>query len=422
MNVSIIGSGYVGSVTGAGLADLGNQVTLVDIDNEKVKKINSGASPIFEPGLPELIQKNKKRLKATTDFYSAVQNSDITFICVGTPSNEDGSIDLTFVESAADTIGLALKRKETFHTVVVKSTVFPGTVESLVKPVIKKASGKKYAQDFCVAFNPEFLREGSAIHDFTDPDRIIIGVENRQSEEILQQIYHHFTCPKLITDIKTAEMIKYASNAFLAVKISYANEIGNVCKVLNIDSAEVFKGVGLDKRINPSFFGTGIGFGGSCFPKDLKAFIASAKNLGLDTKILQSVVEVNEEQPLKVISLLKKHLPDLQGVHVGVLGLAFKPGTDDIRESRAIPIIESLLQQGVTIRAYDPKAMDNFRMQFPMITYCPSAEEVLDCDALLILTEWEEFKNVDYTGKLVIDGRRIENAKKNASVYEGVCW
>jgi UDPglucose 6-dehydrogenase len=217
-------------------------------------------------------------------------------------------------------------------------------------------------------------------------------------------------------------MIKYVSNAFLAVKISYANEIGNVCKVLNIDSAEVFKGVGLDKRINPSFFGTGIGFGGSCFPKDLKAFIASAKNLGLDTKILQSVVEVNEEQPLKVISLLKKHLPDLQGVRVGVLGLAFKPGTDDIRESRAIPIIESLLQQGVTIRAYDPKAMDNFRKQFPMITYCTSAEEVLDCDALLILTEWEEFKDVDYTGKLVIDGRRIENAKKNASVYEGVCW
>jgi len=420
MKISIVGSGYVGITTGVGFAELGNDVTFIDVDENKIKAINSAKPPIFEKGLEELMNKNRDKYKATNN-YESILDTDITFICVGTPSKDDGSIDLSFVESAAREIGKMLKRKDGFHTVVVKSTVVPGTTEEVVKPLIEKESGKRAFEDFGLAMNPEFLREGSAVDDFFNPDRIVIGVKDDKTREVLEMLYSPFNCPKLVTDIKTAEMIKYASNAFLATKISFANEIGNICKKLGIDAYEVFKGVGLDHRINPAFFRAGIGFGGSCFPKDVKALIAKARDVGEEPKLLKAVMDVNEGQPMRLIELLKKHIPNLRGKKVGVLGLAFKPDTDDIRESRAIPIVEELLKEQAEILAYDPKAMDNFKQLFPQIRYAETPNEVLNADAVLIVTEWKEFEQLDYKGKIVIDGRRVEKARE-AAIYEGVCW
>jgi UDPglucose 6-dehydrogenase len=243
-----------------------------------------------------------------------------------------------------------------------------------------------------------------------------------KSKALLEKLYASFDCPKIFPDIKTAEMIKYVSNASLAVKISFANEIGNMCKALGIDSYEVFKAVGMDRRINPSFFRSGIGFGGSCFPKDVRALIAKIEETGLNSKILKSAIEVNEEQPLRMVELLRKHLPIIRGAKIGVLGLAFKPDTEDIRESRAIVLIKKLIDDGADVIAYDPKAEDNFKALFPQISYAESPRDVLDADAVLIATEWKEFEELDYKGKLVIDGRRIERARREAAVYEGVCW
>lgn len=422
MKLSIVGSGYVGIVTGIGFAELGHEVVFVDVDEEKISLINSGKAPIYEKGLDKLMEKNKGEYFATTD-YDMINETEITFICVGTPSKEDGSVDLRYVESASKEIGKALKDKDDFHVVVVKSTVVPRTTEEVVKPIIEEESGKKAFYDFGLAMNPEFLREGNAIYDFFNPDRIVIGVNDEKTRSILGELYEPFTCPKLITDIKTAEMIKYASNAFLAIKISFANEIGNICKKLGIDAYKVFEGVGLDHRINPAFFRAGIGFGGSCFPKDVKALIKKAEELGEDPKILKAVMEVNEGQPLKMVELLKRHVPDLRGKTIGVLGLAFKPDTDDVRESRATPIIEALLEGGARVVVYDPKAMDNFAKLFSQIEYAKTAEDVIaESDALLIVTEWKDFENLDYTDKIVIDGRRIEKAMKEARIYEGVCW
>ncbi|ADC66499.1 nucleotide sugar dehydrogenase [Ferroglobus placidus DSM 10642] len=422
MKISIIGSGYVGLVTGVGFAELGHDVVFIDVDEQKVEMINSCKPPIFEKGLKELMEKNRGKFYATND-YASLKNTDITFICVGTPSRKDGSIDLKYVESASKEIGKVLRGKEEFHTVVVKSTVIPGTTEEVVKPIIGKESGKEAFRDFGLAMNPEFLREGNAVEDFFNPDRIVIGVKDERTKKILEKLYEPFNCPKLITDIKTAEMIKYASNAFLATKISFANEIGNICKKLGIDVYKVFEGVGLDHRINPSFFRAGIGFGGSCFPKDVKALIKKAEELGEDPKLLKAVIEVNERQPLKMIELLKKHIPNLEGKKIGLLGLAFKPDTDDVRESRAIPIVKALLEEGAEIIAYDPKAIENFRKFFPQIEYANSAEDVIaKSDAVLIVTEWRDFEELDYSGKIVIDGRRVEKAMREAKIYEGVCW
>lgn len=422
MKISIIGSGYVGLITGMGFAELGNEVIFIDIDEKMVEAINSATPPIFERGLKELMQKNIGRYRATCDYRSTI-DTDITFICVGTPSKEDGSIDLTYVEDAVAKIGEALKEKNDFHVVVVKSTVLPGTTEEVVKPIIEQESGKSAFKDFGLAMNPEFLREGNAIEDFFNPDRIVMGIKDEKTKRVLETLYSPFDCPKLVTDVKTAEMIKYVSNAFLATKISFANEIGNICKKLGIDAYEVFRGVGLDHRINPSFFRAGIGFGGSCFPKDVKALIAKAEKVGENPKLLKAVIEVNEEQHMKLIELLKKHIPDLRGKTVGVLGLAFKPDTDDVRGSKAIPIVKKLLKEGANVVAYDPKAMENFRQLFPDIKYASSGEYVVNnSDAVLIVTEWKDFENLDYTDKIVIDGRRIEKAVKEARIYEGVCW
>ena len=422
MNISIIGTGYVGLVTGVCFAKLGNKVICVDINEKKIEMINKGVPPIYEEGLEQVLVENKNRIEATRDYRYAIQNTDVTFICVGTPSEDDGSIDLKFVEEAAEEIGKQLRNKDGWHLVVVKSTVLPGTTGEVVLPLLERHSGKKAGVDFGVAMNPEFLREGIAVRDFLEPDRIVIGYYDDKSREVLRKLYSSFSCPIVETLLSAAEMIKYASNAFLATKISFINEIGNMCKKLGIDAYEVADGMGLDKRIGRAFLDSGIGWGGSCFPKDLDALISWAKRIGEESNIISSVVEVNKRQPLKMIDLLKKHVPELKGKTVGVLGLAFKPNTDDIRESRAIPVVKQLLKEKAVVKAFDPKAMENFKKMFPQIRYCSSAEETLDSDAVLILTKWEEFKKLDYTEKIVIDGRRLLEAKNTAKIYEGVCW
>ena len=422
MRICIIGCGYVGAVTGTCFAELGHEVTFVDIDESKIRAINSGRAPVFEKGLQEFIKRNIERLSATNALTNAIEVTDITFLCVGTPSNKDGSINLRYIRSASNDIGKALRKKKGFHIIVVKSTVLPRTTEEVIKPIIEKVSGKKAYKDFGLAVNPEFLREGNAIEDFLNPDHIIIGTNNNKTKKIVKELYSSFDCPVIIDEIKTVEMIKYANNAFLATKISFTNEIGNICKKLDIDSYNVFKGIGFDKRINPAFFRSGIGFGGSCLPKDVLALITKSKEMGERPKILNAVIEVNKDQPLKIIEYLKKHIQSLNGKTIGILGLAFKPGTDDIRESRAIPLIDMLIKERANIIVYDPMAMNNFRMLFPQIIYASSAKETLNSDAVLIVTEWEEFEHLEYKEKIVIDGRRVEKAKKDAAIYEGVCW
>jgi UDPglucose 6-dehydrogenase len=421
MRISIFGTGYVGAVTGICLADLGHDIIFTDIDEKKLDLIDQGISPVFEPGLQRILIRNKRKISTSKDAFTAILQTDISFICVGTPSNDDGSIDLQFIKKVSQTIGSAIANKNDPHIVVVKSTVTPGTIEEVILPIIMKESGKQVNSDFCIISNPEFLKEGDAVNDFFHPDRIIIGSDNSASTSLLEQIFLSLSCPKMITSIKTAEMIKYVNNAFLATKISFANEVGNICKKAGIDSYEVFKGVGMDSRINPRFFRTGIGFGGSCFPKDVRAMIAYSKKLGIEPLILEAVITTNEYQPARLVSLLKKHL-DIMGKKIGVLGLAFKPGTDDIRESRAIPIVRDLLTDGANVLAFDPAAMNNFKKLFPEIEYASAPDMVLEADAVLILTEWPEFENLNYTDKIVIDGRNIEKARNNARIYEGVCW
>ena len=421
-SISVIGCGYVGCVTGVCFADMGYRVILVDVDPRKVDSINEGRSPIYEPGLEDLIQKNRERIHATMDLRAAIRDTDITFVAVGTPSNADGSIDLTYVFRVCEEVGDILRGKEGFHIVIIKSTVFPGTTDDRVRHILEYTSGKKAGVEFGLGSNPEFLREGNAVHDFLSPDRIVIGADDPRTADTLRALYASVDSQVLVTSSRTAEMVKYASNAALATKISFANEIGNLCKTIGVDSRDVFLGVGMDSRVSPAFFKTGIGFGGSCFPKDVRALVAGARAHGEDLNILDAVLKTNEAQPLRLLSLLQKHLSTLEGRTIGVLGLAFKPDTDDIRESRALPVVTSLLSSGARVIAYDPAAMDNFKQVFPQIIYAPSASEVLEADAVLILTEWKEFEDLDYHGRIVIDGRRLEAPRRQAAIYEGVCW
>jgi UDPglucose 6-dehydrogenase len=422
MNISIIGTGYVGLVSGACFASIGHHVICVDVDQKKVDKINNAISPIYEKGLEKLLQKYKQNIEATTSYEKAVQNSDITFICVGTPSLDDGDIDLSYVDQATKAVASELKKKEGFHSVIVKSTVVPGTTEHHVVSLIEQVSGKIAGKDFGVGMNPEFLREGVAVDDFLHPDRVVNGYGDERTRNLLAELYKDFSCPIVETSVTVAEMIKYASNCFLAAKISFINEIGNFCKHLGIDTYDVADGMGLDKRIERSFLNAGIGWGGSCFPKDTKALRAWAEKEGISNEMINGTIKTNDNQPLQLIKILKKHMPDLSGKTVGVLGLAFKPDTDDIRDSRSIPLVDTLVKEGATVKAFDPKAMDNFKKLFSDISYCDSAKQVLDADAIIIATAWEEFEMLDFSGKLVIDGRRMLKIKESADTYEGVCW
>lgn len=423
----MIGTGYVGLVTAAGFAEKGHRVFCVDIVKEKVDLINAGKSPIYEEGLEPIIKKNiGKNLFATTDLRKAVLDSEITFICVGTPSRKDGSLDTSYVEKACEEVGGVLRDKRGYHIVVVKSTVLPGTVDEKVIPLIEKFSGKKAGRDFGVANNPEFLREGVAVEDFMKPDRIVIGAIDERSSKIVESLYAEFNRPIYKTDLKTAEMIKYASNAFLATKISFINEIGNICKEKKIDTYKVAEGMALDHRISSYFLRAGLGWGGSCFPKDVKALIAEAKNVGYEPKLLESVVEVNKKQPERLVSLAKHKIGGLQGKKVAVLGLAFKGETDDVRDSQAFPVIEKLLLEGAKVVAYDPKAEENAKAVLgDKVTYCDSVESALrDADLALILTEWKQFAEIDFSGmknKVVIDARNILK-KREGIDYEGLCW
>jgi UDPglucose 6-dehydrogenase len=421
MRISVVGTGYVGLTTAVGFASKGHHVTSLDIDQKKVESLQAGKCPIYEPGLSELLNQvmRERRFRAESDS-ACLSESDLIFICVGTPSKEDGSIDLTQLRRASEDIARNLGGE--YPIIVVKSTVVPGTTESVVIPTVERVSGRKAGRGFGVCVNPEFLREGKALEDFFHPDRVVIGQLTSREGDLLEGLYRDFGCPILRTNLRTAEMIKYASNAFLAARISLINEIGNLCKFLGIDTREVARGIGLDKRIGPHFLSSGIGFGGSCFPKDVKALIARGREMGYEMKILKAVLEVNENQPLRLIPLLEKHLGRLEGKRIGVLGLAFKPDTDDVREAPSLKIVSHLLKMGAKVRAYDPKAMENFKRYFPNLEYCTSAAEVLDSDAVLILTEWQEFEKLDYSGKIVVDGRGMEAARKTAKVYEGVCW
>ena len=421
MRLSIIGTGYVGLVTAACFAKLGHSVICVDIDPEKIQKINKGISPIYEQGLDNLLLTYKERITATTEYQDAVENTDATFLCVGTPSKKDGSLDVSYLKKATQQIATILKEKKTWHLIIVKSTVLPGTTQDLVLPLLEQSSGKKAGTDFGLAMNPEFLREGVAIQDFLTPDRIVIGSYDERSRTTVRELYKNFSCPLVETTLSAAEMIKYASNAFLATKISFINEIGNLCKKLNIDTYQVATGMGLDTRIGRPFLDSGIGWGGSCFPKDVDALIAWADEIHEPIRIIKSVKAVNTDQPLRLIKILQKHIPDLKGKTIGILGLAFKPDTDDIRESRAIPIVQELLRNKAHIKAYDPQAMENFKKLYPTVEYCTKAAEVLSSDAILIVTKWKEFTTLNYQGTIVIDGRRLNEAK-NAKIYEGVCW
>ncbi|RLF45753.1 MAG: UDP-glucose 6-dehydrogenase [Thermoplasmata archaeon] len=413
MEICIVGAGYVGLTTAVCFAEMGNEVKIIDIDKEKIEKIKSGIAPIYEEGLQKLMEKNLDRIEATTS-YSIEEN--IIFICVGTPSLPDGKINLKYVLDAAENVAKNMKEES---IIVIKSTIFPGTTQKIVKPLIEK-----YGKKFSIAMNPEFLREGKAIYDFMNPDRIVIGIEDGKAENVLRKLYEPIKAPIIITTPTEAEMIKYASNALLATKISFANEIGNLCKILGIDVYKVMKGVGMDHRISPYFLDAGIGFGGSCFPKDLKALYVGSKELGYEMDLIKAVLELNDKQPLQVIKILEKYM-DVNGKNIAVLGLAFKANTDDVRESRSIPIIEKLMEKGAIIKAYDPMAMENMKKFFPRIIYCKSVAEALEnADACLILTDWKEFEKLDFSkmrNKLVIEGRKVLKSREGI-IYEGVCW
>lgn len=421
MKLSVVGGGYVGLVTGACFADLGHRVHIIELDEEKVAAINSGDPPIYEPGLEKILSAHIGRTLSATSSYGSIRDADLTLICVGTPPKQNGDADLTMIADASRSVGEAMKVSKGFQAVAVKSTVPPGTTENLVKLRILEQSGR---DDLGFAMNPEFLREGCAVDDFLNPDRIVIGSSDQRTGDLIESAYTGIDAPIVRTNIMEAEMIKYASNAMLATKISFSNEIGNICKKLGIDVYGVMKGVGLDHRISPHFLDAGAGFGGSCFPKDVAALIRLAEDLGYEPALLKSVMQINELQPLRVTEMLQKRLGDLQGRRIAVLGLAFKKDTDDVRGSRAIIAIRELLRLGAEIRAYDPMAVDNACKEMPDLKCCASAKEALrDADACVIMTEWPEFSGLDeefnlMRSRVIIEGRRISTCRD----AEGVCW
>lgn len=422
MEIAIVGAGYVGAVTGAGLAGLGHRISFVDRDETVVRRLEQNSVGFFEPGLEQLLADNRERIGASTDLSAAVAASDLTFLCVGTPSGDGGTCDLRAVRVASRDIGVALAGTGRSHTLVVKSTVPPGTTAGVIRPAVEETAGRGPGEGLHVVVNPEFLREGSAVEDFFSPSRIVIGTDEPSGAEVLDRLYERFSCPVVRCGCSTAEMIKYSSNAMLAVRISAANEIGRHCKALGIDAAEVMHAVGLDERIGPSFLNTGLGFGGSCLPKDVRALIELGRSLGQESALLSAALAVNDGQPAALLDLVEAGI-GCAGRRIGVLGLAFKPGTDDVRESRAIPVIRGLLEHGATVVAYDPLAIDRFRSLFPGIEYAATPEEVLaSVDAVVIATEWPEFETLDYGELAVFDGRRCERARKTARLYEGLCW
>ena len=436
--IAVIGTGYVGLVSGACFAYLGHKVIGLDIDEEKIKRLRRGEVPIYEPGLDRILEQALERgnIEFTNDYEYAVKNSDFIFIAVGTPSRDDGSADLSYVESAYRSIAKHIDNED-FKIIVNKSTVPVGTgrwAKEFIKNLLKEKGVKDPEERFEVVSNPEFLREGKAVEDFMNPDRVVVGADNRDVAGMVASLYEKLQPAMLITDLPTAEMIKYASNAFLATKISFINEIANICEKTGADVTVVARGMGLDHRISPHFLNAGCGFGGSCFPKDVKALIHTAKEVNGKPLLLESVIEVNERQKLKPVEKLLKHIPDLNGKTVAVWGLAFKPETDDMREAPSIPIVRQLLKLGSKVKAYDPVATENAKQVFKseIENYGEKLEFTADrysalegADALILVTEWQEFKEVDFDklkGKVVIDGRNIwePSIMKQFCTYESI--
>lgn len=413
-NIAVLGTGYVGLIAGACFADFGNNVICADIIKEKIDTLNNGEIPIYEPGLKELVNKciKNNNLKFTIDLEYAIKNSEIILIAVGTPMADNGQADLSAIKQVAEIIG---KNLNNYKIICTKSTVPIGTGK-LIKEIIKNLSNNI---NFDYLSNPEFLREGSALKDFLEPDRVIIGCESIHAYNIINEIYEPLInkkIPFLFTDVVTAETIKYASNSFLATKVSFINEIAELCEKIGANIELVAKGMGLDSRIGTKFLKPGPGFGGSCFPKDMQALIFLANNLGLNLKVLQASVEANEHQRELIINKLLNLLNyKIKNKKIGILGLAFKANTDDIRCSPSIDIIKKLLNLGAKINAYDPVAMNNTRKVLPNINYCQSAyEAIVNVDAILILTEWPEFMNLDLkivgelvSNKIILDSRNI---------------
>ncbi|MGA1820704.1 MAG: UDP-glucose dehydrogenase family protein [Thermoplasmatota archaeon] len=423
MNISIIGTGYVGLTTGIALAELGNRVILVDVVPAKLERIAGGKAPFYEPGLDDILIKHIKEGNLTTslDAVSAVRDTEITFITVGTPSRQDGSMDDTFIRSASSNIGEALRSKDARHIVVMKSTVVPGTTSGIIRETLERTSGKKTGPDLGLAMCPEFLREGAAMHDSMHPDRVVIGCEDDATYRTLEELFMPLGTRFLRTSPTAAEMIKYASNSLLATKISFANEISRICEEVRVDVYEIMEGVGMDFRINPHFLRAGAGFGGSCFPKDVSALRSIAKERGIRTPLLDGVMENNELQPIHLVEVGERIAGPLEGKKIAVLGLSFKPDTDDIRESRSIPVVKALLERGAIVTGSDPKAIENFRELIPEISYTTDPEEAVDgAEMVFLMTEWPEFKNLDWGSKkhlsAVIDGRRSVDPASMKSV------
>jgi UDPglucose 6-dehydrogenase len=435
MRIVVVGSGYVGLVTGACFAESGVDVTCIDADKEKIRQLKEGAIPIYEPGLESMIRRNveKNRLVFATDLKAGIEESEVIFIAVGTPPHEDGSADLKHVIEVAREIGRAI----TSHIVVViKSTVPVGTSEKIKKIIREELDARKVSVPFDMASNPEFLKEGAAVDDFFKPERIVIGIDNEKTGEVMRRLYLPFVLnnhPILFMDIPSAEITKYAANAMLATRISFINEIANLCDILGADINHVRKGIGSDSRIGSKFLYPGTGYGGSCFPKDIKAIIKSADDNGYELNVIKAVEKANEYQKNVIFNKIKSHFNnDLQDRKFAVWGLAFKPKTDDIRESSSIILINKLLGAGATIKAYDPAAMNEARLLLgEKIGYADDPYETLpDADAMVLMTEWSEFHLPDLTkmaglmkSKVIFDGRNIydpDELKRMGFIYFGI--
>lgn len=426
--VSFFGLGHVGLVSSACFSYRGFKVVGYDIDRDKILTLRDGNVPIFEPKLEKLVKIGIKRsnLEFTNNSQEAIFKTDITFITVGTPSKQDGSVNLKYIKKAAETIGNALRSKNSYHLVIVKSTVPPGTTENVVKPILEYHSGKDCGEDLGLCFNPEFLREGAAVKDTFHPDRIVIGAIDEKSSNLLEDLFRSFhprkTPPIFRTNFVNAELIKYASNAFLATKISFINEIANICeRTKGADVKVVVEAMKLDKRIGKYFLNAGLGYGGSCFPKDVKALISFSKSLGYYPKIIKAVDRVNEIQPYVAVNMAKSLIGDLSGKKIAILGLSFKPNTDDVRGAVSIKIINKLLEEFAEVVVYDPVAIPKIKEIFEnKIKYSSSATECIkNADCTIIVTEWNEFRKLkpddflrNMKTAIVIDGRRIYNPKE----------
>lgn len=436
LKIAVLGMGYVGLTSGMTYSKHGFRSICTTTTPTKSENLNRGIPPFYEPGLEDLVREmvGNGLLSGSTDNVDVVKRSDVTFICVGTPSLPDGSADLSAVEATAKDIGEALKEKDDYHVVVAKSTIPPGTTENIILPRVERYSGKKVGEDFGLCMNPEFLRQGEAVHDSLNPDRIVIGEYDERSGDVLEIIYKDYDCPKMRCDIRAAELIKYAANSLLATKITFANEFSRICEKFNVDVYEVMSGVGMDFRINPLFLNAGCGFGGSCFPKDVNAIVALAKNVGVETPLMDAVLYTNELQPIHFIELIETAVGTLKGKVIAFLGLSFKPNTGDTRETRALPIIKKLYELGATVKAYDPKAIDNFKRLTDLpIEYNEIWDEALrGSDLVVVQSDWKEIREIkaeDFKrllrNPIVIDGRRTydpEDLIKNGIKYIGIGW